>query len=134
MNIIVVGSGPDDACSNSCRSYLHFPFPLGKLWIQQFSSQWWVNNRTEWAAKQEGETSNSKHFYSAYKLTLYLSWQRDLVKSTHSDKYVIKLPFFFKTSVPFLILFFTYLSSIMYVRTKQHVPTKIRNFLCWPDR
>ena len=44
--VIVVGNGYDDTSSNPGRDWLHFT--LGKVWIQLFSLQLWVNSRTDW--------------------------------------------------------------------------------------
>ena len=46
--VIVAGNGHDDTSSNPGRDWLHFHIaliPLGKVWIQLFSFQLWVNSR-----------------------------------------------------------------------------------------
>ena len=48
--VIVVGNGHGDTSSNPGRDWLHFHIvliPLGKVWIQLFSLQLWVNCRTD---------------------------------------------------------------------------------------
>ena len=47
--VIVVGNGHGDSSSNPGQEWLHFHIaliPLGKVWIQLFSPQQWVNSRT----------------------------------------------------------------------------------------
>ena len=49
--VIVVGNGHGDSSSNPGWEWLHFHIaliPLGKVWIQLFSLQLWVNSRTDW--------------------------------------------------------------------------------------
>ena len=46
--VTAVGNGHGDASSNPGRDWLHFTLiliPLGKVWIQLFSLQLWVNSR-----------------------------------------------------------------------------------------
>ena len=46
--VIGVGNGHGDTSSNPERNWLHFTLiPLGKVWIQLFSLQLWVNSRTD---------------------------------------------------------------------------------------
>ena len=48
--VIVIGNGHGDTSSNPGRDWLHFTIaliPLGKVWIQLFSLQLWVNSRTD---------------------------------------------------------------------------------------
>ena len=48
--VIVVGNGHGDTSSNPGGDRLHFHIsliPLGKIWIQLFSLQQWVNSRTD---------------------------------------------------------------------------------------
>ena len=48
--VIVVGNWHGDTSSNPGRDWLHFHIaliPLGKVWIQSFSLQLWVNSRTD---------------------------------------------------------------------------------------
>ena len=47
---IVVGNGHGDTSSNPGRDSLHFHIaliPLGKVWIQLFSLQLWINSRAD---------------------------------------------------------------------------------------
>ena len=49
--IIVVGNGHGDTSSNTWTKPIAFHIaliPLGKVWIQLFSLQLWVNSRTGW--------------------------------------------------------------------------------------
>ena len=49
--VIVVGNGHGDTSSNPEQEWLHFHIaliPLGKVWIQLFSFQVWVNSLTDW--------------------------------------------------------------------------------------
>ena len=49
--VIIVGNGHGDISSNPGQDWLHFHIaliPLGKVWIQLFSLQLWVNSRTDW--------------------------------------------------------------------------------------
>ena len=41
--VIVVRNGPGDMSSNPGQDWI----PLGKVWIQKFSLQLWVNSRTD---------------------------------------------------------------------------------------
>ena len=45
--VIVVGIGHDDISSNPGRDWFLALIPLGKVWIQLFSLQLWVNSRTD---------------------------------------------------------------------------------------
>ena len=48
--VIVAGYGNGDTSSNPGRDWLHFHIaliPFGKVWIQIFSLQFWVNSRTD---------------------------------------------------------------------------------------
>ena len=48
--VIVVGNEHGDMSSNPGRDWLHFHIaliPLGKVWIQLFSLQLWVNCRAD---------------------------------------------------------------------------------------
>ena len=49
--VIAVGNGHGDMSSNPGWDWLHFHItliPLGKVWIQLFSLQLWVNSRADW--------------------------------------------------------------------------------------
>ena len=49
--VIVVGNGHGDTSSNPGQGLIAFHvalIPLGKVWIQLFSLQLWVNSRADW--------------------------------------------------------------------------------------
>ena len=47
--VIVVGNGHGDTSSNPGLITFHIALiPLGKVWIQLFSLQLWVNSRADW--------------------------------------------------------------------------------------
>ena len=46
--VIVAGNGYGDTSSNPGRDWLHFIYHLGKVWIQLFSLQLWINSRAYW--------------------------------------------------------------------------------------
>ena len=78
--VIVLGNGHGDTSSNSGLDWLHVHIaliPLGKVWIQLFSLQLWVNSRTDrglqpWRGNysRRRKTLNSNLLNSAKKLTL----------------------------------------------------------------
>ena len=78
--VIVVGNGHGDTSSNPGRDWLHFHIaliPLGKVWIQLFFHQLWVNCRTDWVLQPwwdnlygRTKTLNSNLLNSAKKIDL----------------------------------------------------------------
>ena len=77
--VIVVGNGLGDTSSNPERDWLH----LGKVWIQLFSLQLWVNIRAALVRQlvQEKENSEFKPVKLRLKIDLmsYPAWAEGLV-------------------------------------------------------